>query len=101
MPIPQKHSPNESKAPTVDFKPIRIKWTPSGVADFAMKVSPILDHLIANYTISPSKALFETFFLSINETLIKCATATNKNIILPPLPLNHQNTHYSRRSGRT
>ena len=51
-----------------------------------MKVSPILDNLIANYTISSSKALFETFFLSVNDTLIKYATVTNKSITLPPPP---------------
>ena len=94
MPIPQKPPPNESKAPTVDFTPIRIKWTPSGVTDFAMKVSPILDQLVANFTISSSKALFDIFFSSVNDTLIKYATATNKAITLPPPLQNHLNAPF-------
>ena len=84
-PISQKSPSDVSKAPTVDFTPIRIKWTPNGIADFSMKVSPILDQLVANYTISSSKALFDVFLTSVNKTLIEYATATNNSITLPPL----------------
>ena len=84
VPILQKSPPEVSKAPTVDFTPIRTKWTPNGIADFSMKVSPILDQLVANYTISSSKALFDVFYNSVNKTLIAYATATNKSITLPP-----------------
>ena len=84
MPILQKSIPEVSNAPTVDFIPIRTKWTQNGIVDFSMKVSPILNQLVANYTISSSKALFDIFFQSINKTLIAYATATNKSISLPP-----------------
>ena len=84
VPILQKSPPEVSKAPTVDFIPIRTKWTPNGIVDFSMKVSPILDQLVANYTISSSKALFDVFFNSVNKTLIEYTTATNKSITLPP-----------------
>ena len=94
MVIPPKPPPNKSNAPTVDFTPIRIKWTPSGIDDFAIKVTPVLDHLVANFTISSSKALFEIFFSSVNDTLIKYATATNKSITLSLHHPNHQNTPY-------
>ena len=65
MPISQNSPPDVSKAPTVDFTPIRIKWTHSGIADFSTKVSPILDQLVANFTISSSKALFDVFLSSV------------------------------------
>ena len=84
MPISQKPPPDVSKAPTVDYTPIRIKWTPNGIADFSMKVSPILDHLVANYTISSSKAMFDVFLTSVNKALIEYASALNKAITLPP-----------------
>ena len=87
-----------SKAPTVDFTPIRIKWTPNGIAEFSTKVSPILDHLVANYTISSFKAMFDVFLTSINKALIEYATATNKAITLPPL--SHQNVPFYPRLGK-
>ena len=73
-----------SKAPTIDFTPVRIKWSPNEIAEFSKKVSPILDHLVANYTISPSNTMFDVFLTSINKVLIEYATATNKSITLPP-----------------
>ena len=91
VPILQKSIPEVSNAPTIDFIPIRTKWTQNGILDFSAKVSPILDQLVANYTISSSKALFDIFFQSINKTLIAYATATNKSISLPPPFLNHLN----------
>ena len=91
VPILQKPIPEVSRAPTIDFIPIRIKWTQNGIIDFSNKVSPILDQLVANYSISSSKALFDIFFQSVNKTLIAYATATNKSISLPPPLLNHLN----------
>ena len=84
VPILQKYIPKVSNAPTIDFTPIRTKWTQNGILDFATKVSPVLDQLVANYTISSSKALFDIFFQSVYKTLIAYATATNKSISLPP-----------------
>ena len=86
MAIQPKPLPKESKAPTIDFSPIRIKWSLSGITEYSTKITPILDNIVASYTISPSTALFESFILSINSALIKYSSATNKVITLPPLP---------------
>ena len=79
-------NPPPSVAPIVPIQQIRIMWSQSGIEKFKQSITPAIHHLINSWVPGPSPDVFDALFQSSNSLLLEHATATNKNIPLPPPP---------------